>query len=168
MMNSVHAPSQSDAVKNSVKVLSTRRPLQSRSVNLSSSSPSPAKKVSTSKPKLAGIKSRLDSQSKLTVLSENNAEWPSLSKEAPTPSLESSDNSISRPIFRRRADLEDEEDMFVLKRANPVYDSDDDDEVFSPAKRQRTGEPTVLSWCDQIDEDETDGFAFSSSSLLLR
>jgi hypothetical protein len=124
--------------------------------------------MQTSKPKLSGLKSRLDSQSKLAVLSENNTEWPTLNKELPTLSLESSDRGVSRPVFRRRADLEDEEDMFVLKRANPVYDSDDDDENFSPAKRQRTGEPSVLSWCDQIDEDEIDGFAFGSSSLLLR
>jgi hypothetical protein len=133
--------------------------------------------MSTSQPKLSGLKSRMDSQSKLAALSENNnTACPSLKKEVRAPSLESSDSDVSRPVFRRRADLDDdlhddlddEEDMFALKRANPVYDSDDDEEeIFSPAKRRRTGEPTVISWCDPVDKDEIYGFAFSSTSLLL-
>jgi hypothetical protein len=52
--------------------------------------------------------------------------------------------------------------MFVLKRANPVYDSDDEDYIIaSPAKRQRTGEPTILDWGDTLSENETDGFTLS-------
>jgi hypothetical protein len=66
--------------------------------------------------------------------------------------------------------------MFILKWANPVYDSedendDDEDEIFRPPqKRQRTsteGDPKVLlSCCDHIEsgEDEIDGFALRTAS----
>ena len=109
----------------------------------------------------------MESQSKLSVLSENDTAWPDIMKETRTPSIEPAESDAPRPIFRRPADLESDDDMFVLKRANPVYDSDDDEEeIYSPAKRQRTGEPAVLSWCDRVDEDEIEGFAFSESSLL--
>jgi hypothetical protein len=122
--------------------------------------------MKTTKPLLVAFKPRVDSQSKLSVLSENNSEWHSLNK--PTLSISSeTSGEISIPVFRRRSDIEDEEDMYLIKRANPVYDSDDDDtNLFTPAKRQRTGEPTMLSWYHRVDEDETDGFTFSEASLM--
>jgi hypothetical protein len=118
--------------------------------------------MQTSKLKPSALKSRMEPQPKLSVVSENVNQWPSISKEVRTPSLESeSERSTERsPIFRRRSDLD--EDMFVLKRANPVYDSDDEEDyITSPAKRQRTGEPTVLDWGFRLSENESDGFSLS-------
>lgn len=131
--------------------------------------------IQTSKPKLPGVMMKTTSQSKLTILSENDSlPVPSLTS-ASMESTESSTSS-SRPqsIFRRqRADSIDAEanddDMLMLKRANPVYDSDDEDDlIFSPAKRQRTGESTsILSFCDRIDEDDAKGlFSISESAFL--
>ena len=118
--------------------------------------------MQTSRTKLSALKSRMEPQPKLSVVSENVNEWSSFI-ESRTPSLESEsvERAAQRPaIFRRsRSDLDDEEeDMFVLKRANPVYDSDDEDYMASPAKRQRTGEPTVLDWGARLSENEVDGF----------
>jgi hypothetical protein len=123
--------------------------------------------MQTSKQKLSIIKSRMEPQEKLLAVSENVSQWSSIDKESRTPSLESErENATQRPsIFRRQGDFEDQEDMFVLKRANPVYDSDDEDYLSSPAKRQRTTGPTVLSWGEVLQEDDTDGFTLSIPSL---
>lgn len=133
--------------------------------------------IQTSKPKLPVAIMKTTSQSKLTILSENDSlPVPSLT----SASMESTESDItsSRPqaVFRRqRADSIDErevdEDMFMLKRANPVYESDDEDDLYlSPSKRQRTGEPTsILSFCDRIDEDDAKGlFSISESAFLSR
>ena len=105
----------------------------------------------------------MEPQTKLSVLSENSSEWPSITKEARTPSLESEEPVSERPsIFRARSLSQDyDDDMFTLKRANPVYDSEDEDLFASPAKRQRTCEPTVLDWGKRLEEDETHGFNLS-------
>ena len=111
-------------------------------------------------------KSRPENTKTMEVVSENVSEWPAIDEEAPTPSLDSEpEMSIHQSIFRRRtgADDQDEQDndMFVLKRANPVYDSKDDYYMASPSKRQRTTEPSVLHWGDQLSDDEDRIFSLS-------
>ncbi|MGK3749177.1 MAG: hypothetical protein ACI8RD_001469 [Bacillariaceae sp.] len=72
---------------------------------------------------------------------------------------------INPSIFRRMADYDNQDDMMVLKRANPVYDSSDD-YADVPSKRQRTtGETTVLQWGERLEEDATEGFCLMN---LLR
>eukprot|EP00980_Cylindrotheca_fusiformis_P004520 scaffold961_cov122-Cylindrotheca_fusiformis.AAC.28 len=106
--------------------------------------------IQATKPKMtAAFKPKMEPQEKLSVLSENTSQWPTV-KETRTPSIDS--DCENRPsIFRERADVDDtEEDMFVLKRANPVYDSDDDEEEYcTPPKRQRTNQ--VLQWGEQVN-----------------
>jgi hypothetical protein len=123
--------------------------------------------LQTNKPQMNPLKSRPENLTKkLEVVSENVSEWPAIEMETSTPSLDS-EPEMSGPssIFRRRADVseqdEQDDDMFVLKRANPVYESDDDDYMASPAKRQRTTEPSVLHWGDQLSDDEDDSFSVS-------
>jgi hypothetical protein len=73
---------------------------------------------------------------------------------------EGDDTSLS--IFREIADGNDQEDMMMLKRANPVYDSDDEDHTAAPTKRQRTtttSSSTVLSWSSQLSTDPSGGFS---------
>mmetsp|Transcript_16787 Transcript_16787/g.24827 ORF Transcript_16787/g.24827 Transcript_16787/m.24827 type:complete len:145 (+) Transcript_16787:270-704(+) len=74
-------------------------------------------------------------------------------------------------IFRTTSDEVDEEleDMWTLKRANPVFDEDDDDFEVSPSKRARTftyfdavpesrddelSEPQLISWSSRVNEDK--------------
>ena len=60
-----------------------------------------------------------------------------------------------RSIFRRREALdEDENDMFALKRATPVYESEDEDCVSTPSKRQRTSQPEILHWEEELFADD--------------
>lgn len=70
---------------------------------------------------------------------------------------------------------EDFEDLLSIKRANPVYDSDEEDPDFRFVKRQRreerdeeeaTGESTVpkeviLHWSDRVVEDDEQGYLLS-------
>lgn len=66
------------------------------------------------------------------------------------------------------------EDMLVLKRANPVYDSDDEEEINgSPLKRQKPmnfedeGESlSSVSWDDRLIEDELRGFSIDSPTAI--
>ena len=69
-------------------------------------------------------------------------------------------------IFRKMMDYDDRLDTMVLKRANPIYESDDDEDPKSiPLKRQRTSDvTTALQWGEQVQE-ASDGF---SSLRLLR
>jgi len=108
--------------------------------------------------------------------SENIGDWPTLLSKGSThektlkilPVEESSSqraelcSDMKPSIFRQMADYDDRDDMMVLKRANPVYDSDDndnDDYNDIPSKRQRTsGETTVLQWGEQLEES-SDGFS---------
>jgi hypothetical protein len=65
-------------------------------------------------------------------------------------------------IFREMADYNDREDMMLLKRANPVYDSEDEDYLEAPTKRQRTAATSssmVLSWSSQLSADPSGGFS---------
>jgi hypothetical protein len=79
----------------------------------------------------------------------------------------------SEPAFRGIPSLtsEDFDDLLSIKRANPVYDSDDEED-FRFAKRQRRDETDdeeefgvpqeiVLYWSDQIVEDEEHGYLLS-------
>jgi hypothetical protein len=123
----------------------------------------------TTKPKQLSLKSMMETQEKLSVVSENAFEWPSLNKEQPTPSLQSETEEPRQqaPIFRQHIDLDDIEDMLVIKRANPIYDSDDEDEdlLRSSPKRQKTDAPSQLFWNEQLSEDESEGFTLSPSFL---
>ena len=69
-------------------------------------------------------------------------------------------------------DFEDFEDLLSIKRANRIYDSDEEDPDFRFVKRQRTeegdeeqetGESTmpkevILHWSDRVVEDEEQGY----------
>jgi hypothetical protein len=137
----------------------------------------------------SSLKIRKDTPYKLSMneeVSENIEDWQTLlskdnNKSSPlkilsvesASSLEADDDDddellccdINPSIFRRMADYDNQDDMMVLKRANPVYDSSDDhDDV--PSKRQRTtGETTVLQWGERLEEDATEGFCLMN---LLR
>eukprot|EP00934_Nitzschia_sp_Nitz4_P005875 Nitzschia sp. Nitz4//scaffold31_size150131//82442//83414//NITZ4_002835-RA/size150131-exonerate_est2genome-gene-0.58-mRNA-1//1//CDS//3329547680//5865//frame0 len=139
---------------------SNRRVLQPRNLN---TEPIVVQNNKTSKPKSDPIKTRLPTDSKVSLGEENDNAWPSLDKESRTPSLESEMEEPLPDIFRQRSELdEDDNDMFMLKRANPVYDSDDDEFMTSPPKRQRMSGPTVLHWGEQLSE--SDEFSLSHLS----
>jgi hypothetical protein len=126
--------------------------------------------VQTSKQKIGSVKPPRSIPSKLSSLGSSleNQEWSSAIDEkrccddakdcsrAESSELERED----RPsIFRSMADYDDQEDMMVLKRANPVYDSDDEDSFAGPAKRQRTSSgESVLQWGARLSEDQSQGF----------
>jgi hypothetical protein len=122
--------------------------------------------MQTTKQKQLSLKPMMETQEKLSIVSENASGWPSLDKEQPTHSLQSEteESQQQAPIFRQRIDLDDIEDMLMLKRANPVYDSDDEDEdlLRSPSKRQRTNGQSQLFWNEQLSEDESAGFTLSA------
>lgn len=118
--------------------------------------------MQATKPQLNPLKARPDNHTKLAVVSENISAWPTMDKDLRTPSLSLEEDSEPEApslssMFRRRTSLcdqDDDGDMFLLKRANPVYDSDDEDYMASPTKRQRTTEPSVLHWDEQLCADE--------------
>ena len=117
------------------------------------------------KSKINLIKLRPDSEMKTTFASENTGSWHVAEKEMRTSPLETEEEDALQQIFRRREDVRDEDhDIFVLKRANPVYDSDDEDYMASPPKRHRTTDPVCLSWGDHLSGDDHSGFTFSFSS----
>lgn len=99
------------------------------------------------KPRINTSKSR--PESKASDVSENPLSM-SFIKETRTEESEELEGLPS--IFRRRVALDqDENDLFALKRANPVYDSDDEDCMSTPSKRQRTSQPDTLHWDEQLD-----------------
>lgn len=65
-------------------------------------------------------------------------------------------------IFRPMVDSGDRDETMILKRANPIYDSDDDEDLNStPLKRKKTLEgTTALQW-----EDRLKGTSESLSSI---
>jgi len=95
-------------------------------------------------------KSRLDP--KITGVSGISLSSSSIKN---TQSEDSEDLQGLRSIFRRREALDqDENDMFALKRATPVYESDDEDCVSTPSKRQRTSQPEILNWEEELFADD--------------
>mmetsp|Transcript_36007 Transcript_36007/g.103561 ORF Transcript_36007/g.103561 Transcript_36007/m.103561 type:complete len:160 (-) Transcript_36007:10-489(-) len=134
-----------------------RRPFRDVNRNIAKST----EKSTATKPQANPLlKSRPEPQGKLSLASENTPVWSSIDKE-----MSSQDTTDTIPsIFRRRSDVDDDdtEDMFVLKRANPVYDSEDEDEFSTPSKRQRKSEPETLHWDNQMSDDELGSlFTFS-------
>lgn len=123
--------------------------------------------MQTSKPKQSMIKSIVDSKEKLSIVSENVNEWTAIQKVPFNPSMESDCDGESQraPIFRQQSNLDDIESLLVLKRANPVYDSDDEEFPQSPSKRQRTSDRSQIFWSDRVQEDESEGFILSMSFL---
>lgn len=83
------------------------------------------------------------------------------------------EQSCSENIFRQPSREEDStselEDMWTLKRANPIFsilDDDDDEELEadlyeSPTKRPRT---QMLSLADQLSDESSLSFVFSAES----
>mmetsp|Transcript_11382 Transcript_11382/g.26773 ORF Transcript_11382/g.26773 Transcript_11382/m.26773 type:complete len:193 (+) Transcript_11382:80-658(+) len=65
-------------------------------------------------------------------------------------------------IFREMIHCEDRDDMMVLKRATPLYDSEDDeDHEEIPVKKLRTtGEASVLQWGERLEES-SEGFSLT-------
>jgi hypothetical protein len=120
------------------------------------------------------VPSKLSSLESSSSTSENIQEWFSLNElmhekrcceETKGSSSDSSElereDGPSSSIFRSMADYDDQDDMMVLKRANPVYDSDDEDSFAAPAKRQRTSSSssgTVLQWGARLPDDQSEGF----------
>lgn len=114
-------------------------------------------------------KIRKNSVNKLSENSgaENVGDWSSLSKgnthEKAPKILQSQESSFSlgaeelsdvRPsIFRQMGDYDDRDGAMVLKRANPVFDSDDEDDIV-PLKRRRTldGNNTTLPLVQPLQE----------------
>lgn len=138
-------------------------------MNTQNTTPSKSKLSSGKPPR--GDFSKLSS---LATSSENSQEWAEkrccddeITSKAS--SVDSSDehcreDDASASIFREMADYDDQDDMLVLKRANPVYDSDDEDYMAAPAKRQRTttsssSSSMVLSWSSQVSSDPSGGFS---------
>mmetsp|Transcript_8194 Transcript_8194/g.11816 ORF Transcript_8194/g.11816 Transcript_8194/m.11816 type:complete len:143 (-) Transcript_8194:251-679(-) len=81
-----------------------------------------------------------------------------------------------RPVFRESPFLSMDnqlQDMLTLKRANPIFDSEDEEDYESPTKRVRTFDADtrddelsqdqrtieqILDWDDRQVEDEIEGF----------
>eukprot|EP00525_Craspedostauros_australis_P005418 CAMPEP_0198120864 /NCGR_PEP_ID=MMETSP1442-20131203/30564_1 /TAXON_ID= /ORGANISM="Craspedostauros australis, Strain CCMP3328" /LENGTH=183 /DNA_ID=CAMNT_0043779595 /DNA_START=142 /DNA_END=693 /DNA_ORIENTATION=+ len=92
--------------------------------------------------------------------------------EPSTPCLEAENSEElheSKPLIFRDAPRlalpaldEEDEDIFVLKRANPVYDSEDEEYFMSsPAKRRRTNESEstiALGWSDRVSVNDDGNF----------
>lgn len=127
-------------------------------------------KLPTGKPPRGGF-SKLSSFSSASF-SENVQDWTekrcSEDDSASKASCVDSSDELCREddsrlaVFRDMADFDDREDMMVLKRANPVYDSDDEDFMAAPSKRQRTSTSSsmVLSWSSQVvSSDPSGGFS---------
>ncbi|KAL3925742.1 MAG: hypothetical protein SGILL_000192 [Bacillariaceae sp.] len=117
----------------------------------------------TIKAKLPSLKPPRVDSSKASSLSssfENLQEWTDKRNcDDSSNASEDERHRESPSIFRAEmADYDDREDMLVLKRANPVYGSDDEDYLAVPSKRQRKipGE-TLLTWNAQLSEDDASG-----------
>jgi hypothetical protein len=121
------------------------------------------------------VPSKLSSLESSSSTSENIQEWFSLNElmhekrcceetkgsSSDSSELEREDGPSS--IFRSMADYDDQDDIMVLKRANPVYDSDDEDSFAAPAKRQRTSSSsseTVLQWGARLQDDHDQSVGF--------
>jgi hypothetical protein len=90
--------------------------------------------------------SKLRMESKQLGVSENSL---SVSSVESTRTKDFEDLEGLRCIFRRRVALDHgDNDMFALKRATPVYESDDD--MSTPSKRQRTLQPEILHWEEEL------------------
>lgn len=124
-----------------------------------------------SKPKLTSLKtttSEHPTHKPTLSSSENIAEWPLLAEEKRSNSKELRQSESAElyhdegpSIFRAMADYDDHEDMMVLKRANPVYESEDEEYMTAPSKRQRTSGETILQWNSHLTEDHTNGFCLA-------
>jgi hypothetical protein len=116
----------------------------------------------TIKTKLPSVKPPRCDSSKTSAFSafENFQEWTDKrSCDDSTKASEDERDSERPSIFREMADFDDSEDMMSLKRANPVYDNDDDEYLAISSKRQRTSSTeNVLTWSAQLSEDSEDGF----------
>lgn len=125
----------------------------------------------TAKPTaLSSMKPPRGDLSKISSLesSENVQDWAEKRTydTASKPSLDNSTDDSCREeeeqpsVFREIADFDDQEDMMVLKRANPVYDVDDEDYMAARAKRQRTSSSSdmVLSWNARVSVDPSGAF----------
>jgi hypothetical protein len=97
------------------------------------------------KPRMDSVKSR--PETKVSAVSENILLEPSVFDAR---IQDSTENEELNSIFRRRAEFEVENDLFAIKRANPVYDSGDEDDMSTPSKRQRQSQPDVLHWEEQV------------------
>jgi hypothetical protein len=134
------------------------------------------KSSSTKKPIAASFESVVNAQTQPETQSETKMLIPERSCERIQQTLQGFHSRrhliFRRPLSTSRSvdDLE-LEDMLVLKRANPIYDSDDEDEYQgSPPKRQKSkafeneAESTAssVSWDEQLIEDEIRGFSLDS------
>jgi hypothetical protein len=126
----------------------------------------------TSKPVQSSLKpTRSDQPVHKPTLSssENIAAWPLLGDEKHSESEGLSQSGSAElfaddlhSIFRAMADYNDQEDMMVLKRASPVYDSDDEDNMPAPSKRQRSSGESFLQWSSQLTEHQEGGFCLAA------
>lgn len=110
--------------------------------------------VQATKPKHL-VKPKLDIRSKkVSVLSESNAFRVTESSQSRNGPLESSSGSIPFIFVQKTCD-EDCNDNWTLKRASPVYDSDDEDSIVIPAKKRRTSNPT-LDWGNRLSDENNE------------
>lgn len=122
--------------------------------------------MQATKPQMTPLKSRTENPSKLLVVSENVSPWPTVGENMRTSSSESEPDASESSVFRRRTSSlcdhdQEESDMFALKRANPVYDSDDEDYMESPTKRQRMKESSILHWDEQLSDGDAGSLPLS-------
>ena len=70
-------------------------------------------------------------------------------------------SDIPPQIFRETRDYNDQNGFMTLKRASPVYDSDDNEDSNSiPTKRQRLSQETkVLQWNNQLQKTSTGSYS---------
>lgn len=118
---------------------------------------------------VADAYSPIPTQTKKVLINRDNVtEKSSITSSEPAvetrTSLDKEQVKPSETIFRTPSLIsEDGDDMLSLKRANPVYESDDEEaaEYYSmPSKRQRTTSTTELTLCweDKIVETEEEGY----------
>lgn len=113
--------------------------------------------VQPTKPKQL-MKPKMEIRSnKVSALSDSNAFRSEISQSRNGP-LDTSSASIPS-IFVQKSFDEDINDNWTLKRANPVYDSDDEDIIVmnsSPSKKQCI----ALDWGNRLT-DENNGFSIN-------
>ncbi|KAG7346899.1 hypothetical protein IV203_005968 [Nitzschia inconspicua] len=173
-MNTVEGHAFSRSTINTSK---SRRPLGSRSQNIQSAVSGKNKNTTRSESKLPSRKPPRGDFSKVSssttsTCSENIQEWTEKrncddDETTKVVSFDDTSDELCREddassfVFREIADYDDPEDIMVLKRANPVYDSDDEDYMAAAAKRQRTttSSSMVLSWHSQVSSDPSGDFS---------
>eukprot|EP00523_Entomoneis_sp_CCMP467_P003482 CAMPEP_0168764604 /NCGR_PEP_ID=MMETSP0724-20121128/24957_1 /TAXON_ID=265536 /ORGANISM="Amphiprora sp., Strain CCMP467" /LENGTH=187 /DNA_ID=CAMNT_0008813829 /DNA_START=168 /DNA_END=731 /DNA_ORIENTATION=+ len=133
-----------------------RKPLQSLHLNNSGASSTIVAACDNKKEKATVAADAKASTSDSADVATSTAASPQTSTSTTT----SLDEQTKQPVFRSTVWIDsatdsDEEELWTLKRATPVYDSDEDEQEFtqyqSPAKRSKT---MSLDWQDRVEQQE--------------